>query len=93
MSIILSRNSLEELQGLKPADKRRVWKKAYLHAFKEPLSWIGIMNFVVIAMIGRSIFGQPGILVGGLVGALVWMQFHIRAAKPWCKRIREREGL
>lgn len=93
MSLFLRRDTLPELAGLERADKRRVWQKAYLHAFKEPFSWIGIMNFIVLGMLGKSIFGPPGLVVGGVLGAMVWMQFHIRAAKPWCAHVREEMGL
>jgi len=80
------------MRDLNRDQQRTVWRKAYLSAFREPFAWIGIMNFFVIAMIGRSLGGEIGMLVGAAVGAMVMMQFHLRAARPYMVQAREELG-
>lgn len=92
MSFMLRRDSLPELSNLDREQKRNVWRKAYLRSFAEPFAWIGIANFIIIAMLGNGIAGPFGLLVGAAIGAVVWMQFHLRAAKPWCRHFREELG-
>jgi len=92
LSFMLRRNSLPELEGLNRDQTRNVWRKAYLRAFAEPFAWIGILNFIVIAMLGNGVAGPMGMLIGAVIGAIVWMQFHLRAAKPWCRHYRQELG-
>ncbi len=92
MSFMLRRDSLPELAELDRDQKRNVWRKAYLRSFAEPFAWVGILNFIIIMMLGNSIAGPVGMLVCGVVGAIIWMQFHLRAAKPWCLHYRKELG-
>lgn len=89
--MFMRRNSIPELEGLNRNQKNQIWRKAYLVAFREPKSWIGLACFAVLYLFGRSIAGMNGGMVGAIIGALVWLQFHTHAARPWCARIRELE--
>jgi len=93
VSIIWRRNALPEMRDLNRDQQKSVWRKAYLRAFREPFAWIGILNFFVIAMIGRSLAGEFGMLIGAVIGAIVMMQFHLRAARPYMVQAREEMGL
>ncbi len=80
------------MQGRSAEQRKLVWRKAYFGAFKEPISWIGIMNFFVISMLGRALIGQPGFILGAILGSIVMLQFHLRASRPHILKAREELG-
>lgn len=89
--MFMRRNSFPELAGLSRDEKNRVWRRAYLIAFREPKSWMGLVCFAVLYLFGRSVAGMTGGMVGAIIGALIWLQLHSQAARPWCQRVREIE--
>ncbi len=89
--MFMRRNSIPELAGLTRDQKNKVWRRAYLIAFREPWSWFGLGCFAILYFFGRAVAGMTGGMVCAILGALIWLQFHTQAARPWCERVREHE--